>query len=336
MCKARTEESAWERGMTLIAEWALMEQDFYIDAVLYAVVASGLYQALQRGARREDLDRLQDNLTISWKSLLSILKDLGYVRQLADRWYWAGVSLPARRIHRMDMMRRWLNLAANYSPTELTLCIQSSEDDRLRESSLPINTYVLKYVPISQPMRWMDVGGGSGTLALTLATSGVEVTMVDTSYTIARVSKHLQHPQIRLWAGDILQSLPDGRFDVISLIRLIENFPIETTLLLLKRLTRASHESTRLVLVTTDADLDLWAQLFAIEVQLTTHQGRLYSLRLLKILATKAGWRIKQVHHVDLFCITILEPIPVLKLSHRRRAIPAHSKIQSTKVLQLL
>ncbi|WP_171822554.1 methyltransferase [Sulfobacillus thermosulfidooxidans] len=322
--------------MTLIAEWALMEQEFYIDAVLYAAVASGLYQALQDGARYEDLDRLQGHLTISWQSLFSILNNLGYVRKLADKWYWVGTSGHARRIHRMDTMRRWLNLASHDSHPAITSCIQSSENDRLRESSWPINMYVLKYVPISNPMRWMDVGGGSGTLAETLANSGVEVTMADTPDTIARVAKHLKHPHITLWAGDIVQSLPNGTFDVISLIRLIENFSVETTLTLLKRLRHASHKSTRMVLVTTDADLDLWAQLFSIEVQMTTHHGRLYSLRLLKILATKACWRIKQVHQVDSFRITILEPVPVPNLSRRRRAISARSKILSTKVPQLL
>lgn len=308
----------------MMADWALMDQTFYVNAVIYTVVCSGIYAQLLTGAKRDDLDRCQKNLSLPWPLLLGVLDDSGYVQEVDGIWYWVGESPEPRLIHQLDVMRRWLNLGPFSASRQLSPFIQTSEDNRLRDSSSLLNERVVSLMHSHKPKNWLDVGGGTGSLSRSLASQGIRVTMADKPQTVERTAINLQHPNIRLWAGDILDSLPRGLYDVISLIRLIEDFPLATTVDLLKRLKSRTHSQSRLVLIVTTVKAGLWSQLFAIEVHITTSQGQLYPLYLLHKIATASGWWIKTIQREKMFNILILEPASAQKTPHITRRPKSH------------
>ncbi len=317
--------------MTL--EWALLDQEFYIQAVLYAAVNSGMYAQLVQGASKKDLDTLQGVLGVPWQILIEALVDLGYVEQEGTGWRWNAEPPAARSLHGMDIMRRWLNIShssQDESPC-LSGAIQSSEEERLRESSRQLNQWILDTLSCSKPRTWLDVGGASGTLALALADQGIEVTMIDTPDTIDKVSGILHHPFVKLVGGDIRSQLPKGPFDVVSLVRLIENFPVETMVAIFKKIKPQIHPQGRLVVVITEKKVGTLASLFSLEVHMTVTNGHLYSLRELKVIAVKSHWKILHISQRGHLTMVVLQP---LRTSLKRYSKPLPNPV--AKLAQLL
>ena len=299
-------------------EWALLNQDFYTDAILYAIVNSGVYDQLVIGATTRDLNTFQSVLMVPWALLVNVLKDLGCIEQEGGKWWWTADPPAVRSLHRMDIMRRWLNMSQCSTQNRghfLKDAVQSSEDARLRDSSLNLNQWILEAMSLPKPVRWLDVGGGSGTLAMALANQGIEVTMIDTVDTIRKVSGTLEHPLITLVGDDVCRQIPAGPYDIVSLIRFIENFTPQTTTALFKQIRRQVHSQGRLVAVITE-DEGAQAKVFFLEVYMNAPEGHLYSFNELKVIAAKSGWKIDRVSQRGHLMMVVFSPLRIRIKKH--------------------
>ena len=318
------------RRILMPSEWALLDEEFYIEAVLYATVSSGMYDQLVQGATKGDLDAIQPCLEVPWVLLAGVLQDSGYIENREGRWWWVADPPASRLLHRIDTMWRWLSISQHFSPRDcspfLESALQASEYERLRDSSRDMNRRVWEALSPSRSGTWLDVGGGSGTLALMLANQGLQVTMMDTPDIIQKVSGVLQHPRINLVTGDIRNTVPKGPYDIVSLIRLIENFPLDTVITLFKHIRREIRSRGRMVVVMTERDLGVPTRLFALEVHMKTDEGRLYSLRELNIVATKSRWAISRVEQMGQLTMVILAPLRVRVSKYSKTPFQSRSR----------
>ena len=97
--------------------------------------------------------------------------------------------------------------------------------------------------------RVLDVGSGKGELAHDLVTrSGATVVGIDNNpHHVAFAHSRFQHERLQLVEGDVLECVPDGRFDVVVLSNVLEH--IEPRVELLHRLVAASAPSRVLIRV---------------------------------------------------------------------------------------
>lgn len=87
------------------------------------------------------------------------------------------------------------------------------------ETELLIET-ALKYLPNDHPARILDIGTGSGCIALSLALerpdcSVTAIDLSDRALAIAQKNAHCLHVQVRLLQSNLFDLLGDARFDLI-------------------------------------------------------------------------------------------------------------------------
>ncbi|PSR37544.1 MAG: hypothetical protein C7B44_03180 [Sulfobacillus thermosulfidooxidans] len=267
------------------ADWALLDRDFYVDAVMYAVTLSGLYLMLVEGADNEMIRELGRNKGFPACEIVHTLAQLGVVRYSGQRWLWCGAPPDPRRITRIDAVRRWVHLVP-FCEEALAPWKHAADDMRLTDSGQEMNTFLIANINPSTGMRWLDIGGGTGDLARQLSQMGVDVTMLDTPSVIARCRTR-SFSSVRLVAGDVLAGLPTGPFDVVSAVRFLEEFSATQVRQIFHHMRKQLAPNGIVCVISSVDDNTLWSKLFAIEVASTSPKGRTYSVRTLGILAAR-------------------------------------------------
>ncbi len=293
-------------------DWALLEQSFYLDAVIYAVVSSGLYARLVRGADAEEIRRYEEpmgTLSLPAGTVMAVLEYQGLIRIEQGQWYWSGPAPSVGTICRLDAMRNWLNIAAPVEG-ELASWRQNMDKERLVRSGTNLNALILAAVKPEPDSHWLDVGGGSGALASLLAQHGVKATMIDTPAMVSRLDV-CSLPHLKIVAGNALSALPPGKFDVVSLVRFIEDFSGEEIRWLFTLALRSLAPHGRIVVVSSLDAYNLWAKLFAVNIALHKASGRIYNPRLLRILAAQSRLRLSRYLQYDGYAFMEFRPLGV-------------------------
>jgi 2-polyprenyl-3-methyl-5-hydroxy-6-metoxy-1,4-benzoquinol methylase len=133
----------------------------------------------------------------------------------------------------------------------------------------------------------LDVGGGPGAYARALAGRGLRVTLYDRPEVIEHVAEVYglaSEPGIELVAGDFLESLPPGPFDVALLANVTHIYGPAANAELIRRCAGALAPGGRLAVLDFVRGISDFAPLFALTMLLSTQRGGTWSLR------EYAGW----------------------------------------------
>ncbi len=302
-------------------DWALLGQEFYMEAVIYTAVATGLHALLADGADDSAVGRLGEQCRFPAKAIVEVLGTAGLVQKdAAGRWRWERGAPSAEMVNRMDAVRRWVTLSTPRAE-HLASWKRDADDERLSSSGAAINNFVMSVMHPQAGCRWLDIGGGTAELAGTLARSGVQVTVMDTPPVISRMRSQAV-PGLTLYAGDALKGLPRGKFGVISAVRFIEDFTSSQVRQLLKTMRSSLAHGGSICLVSSLDDDTLWAKLFAVEISSINPNGRIYSERLLRVLAARERLAVALQAHCGPYALMVLRPARVARRSRCVRVAP--------------
>lgn len=166
-----------------------------------------------------------------------------------------------------EALRRFMAAMAD-KPAALVDGAVDACRDRLREAGID-----------PAGARSLDLGGGPGTFARRFAAWGGEavlaerprvVEMVREAYGLDRV------PRLELWAGDFLEGLPQGPFDLVLLSNITHIYDAETNARLLVRVRQAMRPGGILAILDFVRGASEFASLFAITMLLQTERGDTY------------------------------------------------------------
>lgn len=279
------------------AEWA---------ATAAAAAGLGLFEALAEGPA--DMAGLAEGLEADGRALrilLGPLEALGLVRRDGDRVeltdegraryadptsdvYEAGAAV----FWRMNM-RSWLDLeeiVRSGAPPGA-----ERDDGPGRSRSVAEFMAAMATKPAEQVARTvdlclarrpgartvLDVGGGPGLHSRAFAERGLRATLFDRPETIEHVGEAYglrEAEGVDLVAGDFLETLPDGPFDLVLLSNITHIYGPETNRSLLRRL--AEHQPPGGVVAVLDfvRGVSPFAPLFAIVMLVNTEAGNTYAL----------------------------------------------------------
>lgn len=278
-------------------DWMINDVTFYQTVLLEAAVRSGLYGELERGATPEHLMHMGYDPVILL-AMLESLGECGWVEKKQDRWAWCGPVPSGRVLHWASHVRTWLGLAEHLHdpvPMDMRSWILESEQELLAESGADVAHLLEEVLGRNVHGRWLDVGSGPGTVARVLAVHADEVVMADLPEVAENWDQAMFPSQARFWAGNILESLPRGPFDGVTIIRFIENFNPEVVVDLLTRLAGELSSDGHMYLLGYCRSSTPWSGLFSLQVALHQECGQTYHVDDLRRLAEDAGLELEEV-----------------------------------------
>jgi SAM-dependent methyltransferase len=148
----------------------------------------------------------------------------------------------------------------------------------------------------------LDLGGGPGVHSRAFAARGLRVTLFDTLETIEHVGEayELRDAEgIELVAGDFLESLPAGRYDIVLLSNITHIYDADTNRDLLDRIASLQAPGDLLAIMDFVRGLSDFAPLFAITMLLATDSGNTYHLDMYRHWLTAAGYEEMEVEGID-------------------------------------
>jgi SAM-dependent methyltransferase len=287
---------AYRRG----AEWALAAG---------TAVELGLVEELAAGPA--DSETLASRLGLDPRgveTLLGALQSLGGVERDEAAWRLTG-GARARLVDRDtpdfegDSLRHWMRTIRRWA-TELEAVVRSGGPAPGRESpadgsrqgrelenfiaamanrspdrTAAVADAVRQAVPGARML--LDVGGGPGVLSRALVERGFEVTLFDRPEVIEFVAERYGLAGaggIRLTAGDFLQDIPGGGYDVVFLSNVTHIFGPGRNRELLARAGGALAPGGTLAIVDFVRGVSEFAPLFALTMLLSTEEGGTWTL----------------------------------------------------------
>jgi 2-polyprenyl-3-methyl-5-hydroxy-6-metoxy-1,4-benzoquinol methylase len=102
-----------------------------------------------------------------------------------------------------------------------------------------------------QPKNILDFGGGVGLMAFPLARAGFDVTIADldgTSLDFAKFRAEKRGVKMKFWKSDVEPMPPDGKYDVILALDVLEHLPKETLHAIVDKLVKLKHAKTEIII----------------------------------------------------------------------------------------
>lgn len=116
-----------------------------------------------------------------------------------------------------------------------------------RESDMQLVAEMQK----KQPKNILDFGGGVGLMAFPLARAGFDVTIADldgTSLDFAKFRAERHDVKMKFWKSDVEAMPPDGKYDVILALDVLEHLPKETLHAVVDKLVQLKHDKTEIII----------------------------------------------------------------------------------------
>jgi 2-polyprenyl-3-methyl-5-hydroxy-6-metoxy-1,4-benzoquinol methylase len=170
---------------------------------------------------------------------------------------------PARGARTGHDLARFMAAMANKSPSSVELVAQA----------------VRAAAPDARTL--LDLGGGPGSYARGLAARGFRVTLLDRPEVIEHVSQRYglgEMEDVELAAGDFLEALPEGRWDVVFLANVTHIYGPETNADILRRAAGRLAPGGRLAILDFVRGVSSFAPLFAVTMLLATEEGGTWTL----------------------------------------------------------
>jgi SAM-dependent methyltransferase len=148
----------------------------------------------------------------------------------------------------------------------------------------------------------LDLGGGPGVHSRAFAARGLRVTLFDTPETIEHVGEAYELREaggIELVAGDFLESLPAGRYDIVLLSNITHIYDADTNRDLLSRVASLQAPGDLLAIMDFVRGVSEFAPLFAITMLLATDSGNTYHLDMYRQWLTAASYEEMEVEDID-------------------------------------
>jgi len=300
------------------AEWA---------AVAAAASDAGLFDALAQGAgedeqlaRRLDLDRRALAIVLEALAALDLVERENGVTRLSaegrarfvDRDSGSYEAVACRRWR--SNMRRWLRLdeaLRNGGPLS-----DDDDDEGGGDGSLFDFMAAMAAKPADQVQRVvegclrrrpgaqtvLDLGGGPGVHSRAFVERGLQATLFDTPEVIEHVRSAYSLDAvdaIELIGGDFLESLPDGRYDIVLLSNITHIYDADTNAALLARAGRLQIRGDLIAILDFVRGRSPFAPLFAITMLLATESGNTYGVDLYGDWLEAANYESIEIEDID-------------------------------------
>lgn len=150
--------------------------------------------------------------------------------------------------------------------------------------------------------RVLDLGGGPGTFVRAFAARGARTVLFDKPEVleIARRDYGLaEHPGVELHAGDFLEALPDGPFDLVLLANITHIYDPAVNADLLRGVQEILRPAGVVAILDFVRGLTPFAALFAITMLLNTERGSTYERGQYEAWLADAGFDAVRFHRLD-------------------------------------
>jgi len=253
------------------------------------------------------------------ETLMGALQALGGAEREADRWRLTGEAR-ARFVDRdtpdfeADSLRHWMHTIRRWA-TELEPVVRAGGPAPGRKTPVDgrrtgrdlekfmaamANRVPARTAAVADAVReatpgattLLDVGGGPGVLSRALAERGFQVTLFDRPEVIDLVAEGYglsRADGIRLAAGDFLEQLPAGAFDVVLLSNVSHIYGPDRNRDLLARAARALAAGGSLAIVDFVRGVSQFAPLFALTMLLSTEEGGTWTVEQYRSWLREAG-----------------------------------------------
>lgn len=280
------------------ADWELLPSKFYEDMIIYSVVRGGLYKRLQQGVDRQALEQDFQHSELL-RSIIEILIARGLLKAKGNHLVWSGPVPDGEVLRSIDQLREWMGLAERLV-SEVVYDPQDQVDEvmfsQLEQTGTALFPWVLEHISPERGSCWLDIGGGTGGFAYQLVLKGAQVTMVEKPRVIAWIREKFPERArtLNLWDGNVLDALPEGQFDGVTLIRVIEDWKMGEVQRFLRRLARIVVSNGSVYIIGYFKEEKQPEHFyFDIHVRLTT-PGQSYDLDELSTVVDHAGFRVVQ------------------------------------------
>lgn len=145
------------------------------------------------------------------------------------------------------------------------------------------------------PQRLLDLGSGTGRVLSALPPAvRAKATAVDASPAMLDYLK-ATYPDVALMAGDLFTFQPEGRFDAITSLRVLDHFPLADQELLLKRFMNFLQPGGRLIIsFLVGPTLESWAN----RMSKAGHMNYFQSRREYRQLFARCGLKVDRTFNV--------------------------------------
>lgn len=304
-------------------DWTHVPLEFYEDALLDAVVRSGLFTRLVRGTTRRALNRAFSCPERLLDAALAALRERDWISEDDDtgELHWTGKTEVSEALYRMYELRRWCLLAEYLRPEPYTVpraWLLAADQSRLVATIRGMADELIAHLNPAPGSQWLDVGGGNGCLANALTQSGAHVTVVDRREVFQGFPAAFA-PSVTRVTGDILTSVPDGVYDGVVLLRFVECIPRHRLRDLLKTMTPHLRPHTgRIYIIGYLRHLSSAAGLFSLQTAIMDRGSGSYSLEEISCVAEHAGLHLARLENEGLQDYTLAELAPKETLGTKR------------------
>lgn len=217
--------------------------------------------------------------------------------------------------HWRDSMREWLRLGEALRAGSPSAHSPGAGDKRPSE---PVSSFAARMAvkPSEQVERLvdlcldrhpearsvLDLGGGPGVHSRAFVRRGLRATLFDTPETIEHVGDAYglaAIPQIELIAGDFLETLPDGHFDIVLLSNITHIYDAAANRELTHRIGRHQASGDLLAIMDFVRGLSAFAPLFAVTMLLKTESGDTHPLAAYKEWLDSSGYEAVEIESID-------------------------------------
>lgn len=148
----------------------------------------------------------------------------------------------------------------------------------------------------------LDLGGGPGVHARAFVERGLHATLMDRPETIALVKEAYgleELENIELVGGDFLETLPEGRYDIVLLANITHIYDAETNGDLISRVAALQETGSIIAIQDFVRGRSAFAPLFAITMLLQTERGNTYSEEEYRSWLEGAGYSEMRIKDID-------------------------------------